>query len=92
MELELINTKHKQHIINLFDGCSINTEDIIDTYKCPCGKGTVKHHYSYVEGDGSEHYTIINCKECKNNYKIIDENKRDWSICEIKRPINSKTN
>ena len=31
MELELINTKHKQHIINLFDGCSINTEDIIDT-------------------------------------------------------------
>lgn len=92
MELELINTKHKQHIINLFDGCSINTEDIIDTYKCPCGKGTVKHHYSYVEGDGSEHYTIINCKECKKNYKIIDENKRGWSICEIKRPINSKTN
>ena len=91
MELELINTKHKQYTISLFD-CSMDIEDIIDTYKCPCGKGTVKHHYSYVEGDGSEHYTIINCKECKKNYKIIDENKRDWSICEIKRPINSKTN
>ena len=92
MKLELINTKHEQHTINIFDDYSINTEDIIDIYKCPCGKGTIKHHYSYVEGDGSEHYTIIDCKECKKNYKIIDENKRHWSICEIKRPTNNKTN
>ena len=53
--------------------------EIIDKYKCPCGKGLIVTEQDTHVGH-KQRFTTIECKVCSQKYKIQNETSYNWSL------------
>lgn len=74
-----MDRKRVSHEAEAWGRGQVQGHTIIDKYKCPCGKGFIVTEQDTHVGH-KQRITTIECKECIQKYKILNETSYNWSL------------